>query len=333
MNSEVDRKLKMNESPLVSIILPIYNVELYLAECLDSILEQSYRNFELITINDGSTDRSMDIVLKYQAVFAEKLIIVEQKNKGLSAARNTGLDKVKGEFVYFLDSDDWILPDTLEKCVRELNTKKSDLIVFNAKAFCDDMPIEMLGKLDYTRNLPVEQYTNGHQLFVDSRNSAFYIVQSCCYMYRFSPHADLRFIDGILHEDNYFTTMLFLCSGRISVLNDRFFQRRIRKNSITTSSLTIKHAIGYYKSASILSDDLSKKSIHSKEISDYLNYLIQVGFRIEREINQSHITFKRKLEIINNFKKIINYKVFTRILIPELYAKIVILLRKTSILM
>ena len=317
----------MNKSPLVSIILPVYNVELYLTECLDSVLEQTYSDFELIAINDGSTDSSLDILLSYVEKFESRLIVVDQINKGLSAARNTGLSKVKGEFIYFLDSDDWILKYTVEKCVLTLTENDSDLVIFNAKAFCDDMPKDMLNSFDYNRKLPSEMYSDGHKLLADSMASGFYIVQSCCYMYKLSSNLDLRFIDGILHEDNYFTTMLFLNSSRVSVLTDRFFQRRIRKNSITTGSLSLKHATGYYKSAERLSNDLSKQKIHSKVLTSYYNYLIQSGFNIESEIYNSKVKFSRKLEIIYNFRKIISYKVCAKVLIPKLYKKILKIVR------
>jgi glycosyltransferase involved in cell wall biosynthesis len=325
-----DLNLNMKATPLVSVILPVYNVELYLVECLESVLKQSFQNFELIAINDGSKDNSLNILLEYQARFASKLIIVEQKNQGLSAARNTGLDKATGEFVYFLDSDDWILPNTLEKCIQALEKNNGDLVVFNAKAFCDGMPDEMLLKLHYTRNLPHHSYANGYDLFTDSRGAGKYIVQSCCYMYRFKPHFMLRFIDGILHEDNYFTTMLFVNSSKIQVLKNRFFQRRIRQNSITTSPLSMRHATGYFETALLLHEHLSKKSICSKELSKYYTYLFQRGYSAEREVYQGHIKFYRKLEILNKYKAFINYKLFIRILFPVIYQNIVSLLKKSK---
>ena len=324
--------INMIENPLISIILPVYNVELYLAECLDSVLAQTYTNYELIAVNDGSTDKSLDILLSYQHRFGQQLIIIEQENKGLSAARNIGLDNANGELIYFLDSDDWILLNTLKDCVNTFVRHNSDLVVFNAKAFCDDMPEDMLNGFDYSRNLPNDIYTKGHDLFNDSRKSEFYIVQSCCYMYKFRSNPDLRFIYGILHEDNYFTTMLFLTSSNTSVLPDRFFQRRIRKNSITTSSLSLRHAIGYYKSAERLSVDLTKKNIHSLEVSNYYNYLIQSGFNIEYKVSNGSVALSRKLKLIYQFRKIINYKVFLRVLIPTMYEKILKMLRKFSLL-
>ncbi|MBJ2135077.1 glycosyltransferase family 2 protein [Paraglaciecola chathamensis] len=309
----------MKEEPLVSIILPVYNVELYLAECLDSVLRQTYCNFELIAINDGSTDSSLEILKSYIGKFSGRLLVVNQENKGLSAARNAGLDKLTGELVYFLDSDDWILDNTLEKCVKTLMENDSDLVIFNAKAFCDGMPSEILRSFDYNRKLPRDIYEDGGELLADSMASGFYIVQSCCYIYKFSSNPGLKFIDGILHEDNYFTTMLFLNSSRVSVLQDRFFQRRIRKNSITTSSLTMKHAIGYYKSAEQLSKELSISKVYSNEICKYYNYLVISGFNVENEISNGSVKFTRKLAVIYEFRKIINFKVLFKVLFPELY--------------
>jgi hypothetical protein len=219
------------------------------------------------------------------------------------------------------------LPNTLEKCIQALEENNADLVVFNAKAFCDDMPDEMLLRLDYTRNLPCQSYTNGHDLFMDSRGIGKYVVQSCCYMYRLKSHFTLHFIDGILHEDHYFTTMLFVNSSKIQVLKDRFFQRRIRPNSITTSALSMRHATGYFETAFVLHEHLSKKAINSKELSKYYNDLFQRGLRIERKIYQGYMKFYRKWELLNKSKAFINYKNFIRILFPVIYENIVSLLK------
>jgi len=312
----------MKASPLVSIILPVYNVELYLGECLDSVLQQTFTDFELIAVNDGSTDTSREILEQYVSKFSGKLIVVDQKNGGLSAARNTGLNHANGTYVYFLDSDDWILPETLANCVEAFVDYDADLIVFNAKAFCDGMPEVHLQKLDYTRNLPSEFYTDGQQLFRDSRKKGTYIVQSCCYMYKRSVHEDLRFIEGILHEDHFFTTLLFLNSSKIKVLKDRFFQRRIRQNSITTSSLSMRHATGYYDTAEALYKHLSNTKHYSSEVNLYLNYLIQTGFKIERSIGTKRVGVLRKIEIIKENKKIMRKKDYPWILFPNQYKKL-----------
>ena len=97
-------------NPLVSVIIPIYNVEKYLGRCLDSVINQDYKNIEIILINDGATDNSLNIAIDYQKK-DKRIKVFSQKNQGLSAARNTGLDKAVGNYITFIDSDDYVSKD------------------------------------------------------------------------------------------------------------------------------------------------------------------------------------------------------------------------------
>lgn len=118
-------------TPKVSIIVPVYNVSQYITKCLDSIYEQTYQNIELILVDDCGSDDSMIIVHGYLTshVSIEAHIISHQKNRGLSAARNSGIEKASGEYIYFLDSDDYITPDCIEALVKPLYHKKYDVVV------------------------------------------------------------------------------------------------------------------------------------------------------------------------------------------------------------
>lgn len=120
----------MNEQPLISIIVPVYNVEQYLAQCLDSILNQTYTNIEVICVNDGSQDRSQDI-LKHYAEIDNRIKIITQENQGLSAARNTGFKYVNGKYLMFIDSDDWIDLETCETVVNSAEQYKADLVLWS----------------------------------------------------------------------------------------------------------------------------------------------------------------------------------------------------------
>ena len=115
--------------PVFSVIVPVYNVEPYLKRCLDSILCQTFSDFELILVDDGSTDRSGEICDAY-AEQNERIRVIHQENKGLSAARNTGLDHAQGTFVYFVDSDDYLRENLLER-VFESFGEDTDLVTFN----------------------------------------------------------------------------------------------------------------------------------------------------------------------------------------------------------
>lgn len=122
----------MSLKSIVSIIIPVYNTEHYLPRCLNSILQQTYPNWELILIDDGSTDRSFQICTDFAAQNNQKPIkLISQKNSGVSSARNKGIQEASGEFMTFVDSDDWVSPDYLELLIGKYNESKSDIVIGN----------------------------------------------------------------------------------------------------------------------------------------------------------------------------------------------------------
>ena len=121
----------------ISIIIPVYNVEGYLVECLNSVVNQTYRDIEIIIVNDGSTDSSFSIIQQYQ-LQDERIKIINQENQGLSAARNAGIKKVSGEYIWFVDSDDYITIDACEKIVEKLKQNNYDLLIVGRFRFGKD---------------------------------------------------------------------------------------------------------------------------------------------------------------------------------------------------
>lgn len=124
----------MNSSPDISIIIPVYNVEKYLRECLNSIVNQTFKNIEVICINDGSTDRSLEILREYEQK-DDRFVVISQENKGVSAARNTGIDRAKGEYIMFVDSDDWIANNACERVYNTAKAKNCDILLFSHYKF------------------------------------------------------------------------------------------------------------------------------------------------------------------------------------------------------
>lgn len=117
-------------TPLISIIVPVYNVSEFLPQCLDSLIKQSYQNIEIIAVNDGSTDNSLEILNRYAQTFSQ-IRIISQANAGLSAARNTGIAASKGEYLCFVDSDDWIDTDTCQKAIEAVQKNNVDIVCWN----------------------------------------------------------------------------------------------------------------------------------------------------------------------------------------------------------
>lgn len=123
------------EKPLISIIIPVYNVEQYLRQCLDSVVNQTHNNFEVICVNDGSTDKSFEILQEYEKKY-DNFKVYTQENKGLGLTRNVGIGYATGDYLYFLDSDDYIEPDLVEGLTKIITDNKNiDIIRFKGSAF------------------------------------------------------------------------------------------------------------------------------------------------------------------------------------------------------
>ncbi len=147
----------MDSFPLISVIMPAYNVEKYIAQAIQSVLDQSYKNFELIIVNDGSTDSTLDIIKKY-ALTDDRIRVIDQQNQKLGPSRKNGFGVSAGEYIYFMDSDDLIHPEMLSICVDLSQKYDSDILKFNLQLFDDgnkplvnDYNIESLDVVFYTQ--------------------------------------------------------------------------------------------------------------------------------------------------------------------------------------
>ena len=149
--------------PLISVIVPVYNVEKYLARCLDSILGQTYENLEVICVNDGSPDNSFAILHEYAAKDA-RIKIVEKQNGGLSSARNAGMVCATGDFIAFVDSDDTIAPNCYETCIKHA-TDDVDVVAFSyTKIFGGNkreaQTLQLEGKMRFAEGMLSKQFWN-----------------------------------------------------------------------------------------------------------------------------------------------------------------------------
>ena len=127
----------MSDKPKVSVIVPFYNAERYLKQCLDSLQKQTYSNFEVWLINDGSIDQSYQIAAEYVKT-DERFSLITQSNAGLATARNVGLQKMSGEYITFVDGDDYVSENYLAKMIRVAEVENSDLVIGNYYRYSDD---------------------------------------------------------------------------------------------------------------------------------------------------------------------------------------------------
>lgn len=227
--------MSSQNSPLVSIIVPAYNVEKYLADCLDSILAQTYQNLEIIVINDGSTDGSPEIMQEYNAKH-KNIIIVNKKNGGLSSARNTGIEKATGDYLCFVDSDDVIAPDFVEKLAVAI--KPEEKILLSTCRYTRKS--SNLGKVEKSSAKIVN--SKGYLIRTYYQNDAtLYSVTVATKMFVKQLFEKVRFPVNTLYEDFAIIDQLVLQSKSVALVDETLYYYRRSDGSITTAKVDEHH--------------------------------------------------------------------------------------------
>lgn len=221
----------------ISVIIPVYNVEDYLGQCLDSICNQTFEDIEIICVNDGSKDNSLEILEEY-AGNDNRISIVNQHNQGLAAARNSGLKHASGEYVYFIDSDDYLELDALERLYCNIKSNDSDMALFKFKTFDDFQNVhkrgvefkidKIFGDIDYDNFAFTYRDVKRHVM-----NSAF---SACLKLYRREFIKDVSFPVGLNFEDVPVHVKLMIEAERLSFVPEFFYNYRSNPDSILNSS-------------------------------------------------------------------------------------------------
>lgn len=219
----------------VSVIIPVFNVENYLEECLESVINQTLKDIEIICVDDGSTDSSLDILKRY-AEKDSRIKIITQLNKGPGGARNAGLVIAKGKYIYFIDSDDIVEINGLKEMYQQCEFKELDMLKFNLMTFEDETRKE---KELYQRVKPAflqelgdvifDYKTIGSDVYTLSPN-----MQSS--FFKRSAVGDIRFPEKLIFEDNIYLIEALFNSKRVYYYNKFLSNKRERKNSITKST-------------------------------------------------------------------------------------------------
>lgn len=227
----------MNEV-LLSIIVPVYNVEDYIEQCLNSIFNQNFSSYEVILVNDGSTDKSIDKANKF-TINHPNLTILHKKNGGLSSARNYGFLQAKGKYIWYIDSDDWIEANILNQLMQKLETFKPEALLMNThKALPSGERTPKRKPLNMD-----ERIYEGKKLFWLLNRQTAYLPTVWLFIYRkdILESMGLRFVEGILHEDEPFTLRFLSISKRLICIDNPYYFHRVRSGSIMRQDLTDAH--------------------------------------------------------------------------------------------
>lgn len=223
----------------LSVVVPVYNVQEYLVECLESIVNQVEPFDEVILVNDGSTDNSRKICEAFCLKYTN-LKLINQCNQGLSCARNAGIEHATGNYIIFVDSDDYVRTDMALTIKHKLLDTDLDVLYYSA-SMQFDIPQKRGGNF-YIRKDELCNTVMSGQHFLKESFQINYIVSACLGVYKreFLMLKKISFPQGIYFEDNVFALRVFLNSKNILCISDPLYVRRIRNDSITTSKISIK---------------------------------------------------------------------------------------------
>lgn len=248
---------------LISIIVPIYNVEYYLPKCIDSILAQSYGYLEIILVNDGSTDNCGKICEEYSRKDA-RIKVIHQKNKGVSAARNIGLSQARGAYIGFIDPDDWISPDMYQCLYAELINHKADMAV------CEIFIVTDKGIYAPKRDLAgsVEEFTNREAIFpVNKQNQIS--DGPCNKLYKRHIFNRIEFPEGRFYEDAYIMVDIINRCHKILHISSPHYYYYQRQDS-TCHTYSVKNIENQFEAYLAKSEKIKQ---YYPELKDYANSL------------------------------------------------------------
>ncbi|NSR60700.1 glycosyltransferase family 2 protein, partial [Enterococcus faecalis] len=220
---------------LVSVVIPVYNVEKYVEKCLDSVINQTYQNLEIIIVNDGSTDNSLSVCQK-KKLSDSRIKLINKENGGLSSARNAGIECAQGEFICFIDSDDWIELDYIEVLLNGMENTNVDISVIQMIKVKDFNKIAFQSESQTKWDI-FERETAMRELF--SSNLIGYSANNK--LYRISLFKSIRYPEGMLMEDKGTTYRLIDSSTKVAVNGSTKYHYYLRDNSILRTDFNQKN--------------------------------------------------------------------------------------------
>ncbi len=316
--------------PDVSIIIPVYNTADYVRESVLSIMNQKLPNTEIIIINDGSTDQSLDI-LERLAEQDQRVRIFSQENQGLSSARNAGMAHCSGKYVYFMDSDDLLESDALLLCFEKSEKEKLDFLFFDAESFG---PKELLGgHFNYDRaKLVQDRIYQGAEILELLLDRKIYRASVCLNFinHAFLTNTGLTFSPGIIHEDELFTGLMYLKAERVGCIKRDFFKRRVRQGSIMAGKYAFRNIMSYMTVAAGLdagSDDTPRNRQVTVKLLRYI---------LNPSIYNAHVLpFRERMKVFEiclqkSYLKYVTLKNMAVLFFPFLIASKQIIKRKLN---
>ena len=269
----------------ISIIIPVYNVEKYLKTCLDSVINQTYQNLEIILVNDGSTDNSGKICEEYKRTNS-RIILIHKKNEGLSAARNTGLGIATGEYISFLDSDDYISNDMLETLYNRLVKTQSDMSVCSIQ-YVDDRGKLLPSKSPFTFNDTVLDQNEFWKIYSSTGHTECVVAWNKLYKREILEH--LNYPKGKLREDEFLLHYIVDRCSRICTISEGLIFYRQRSDSIM-GNINSKSKLDYIEAC------FERMDFYIKKKNKFM--IEETILRIIASVERDHVEFNENYKVL-----------------------------------
>lgn len=314
-------------NPKVSVIIPVYNTELYLPKCLDSVINQTLNEIEIIAINDGSTDNSVEILNDY-ALNDSRIRIISSQNKGGGAARNIGLSIATGNYIIFLDSDDFFELDMLEKMYKSAIKDNLDIVVCNMNKYND-----INKKFEIHKVITIPEFIMPNEVFNYKKcpDDIFNYFQNAAwnklYKLEFIKSNNLKFQEIRRTNDLFFTKRAIVLANRISCLENIFVHYRSEMKTNCQSN-NYKYPLEFLKSLIALKKFLSEKNLYKEVEQSYLKLIKRVVrynqstlFNYPKEFLYLHLAMMFKYCFILKLPiTTLQWKMFFKILMKQLFS-------------
>lgn len=282
----------------ISIIVPVYNVEMYLNKCIESILKQTFKDFELILVNDGSTDSSGIICDEYMKK-DQRIKVIHKENGGLSSARNAGIDIAIGDYIAFIDSDDYIHPSMYEVLYREAIKEKSDIILCQFKKVLEK---DCVNESHSLSSYEVINYTNIETLKKIYSNQGVEFIVAWNKLYHSSIFKSIRYPIGMIHEDEFIAHTALYNAKKVSYIPLELYYYVQRTNSIMQSKFHINRLDVIYalENRMIFFSSLGLNELQQLACKSYIYITKNYYFKAKRECIHCE---KELRKIIRHFRR------------------------------
>lgn len=263
----------------ISIIVPVYNVEKYIERCINSLVDQSFKDYEIVVVDDETPDGSMAYVYEMQKN-NNNIVICHRKNGGLSAARNTGINVAKGEYLFFCDSDDAIAEDCLQTLYDEVSSQNLDMILFDFETIAEYMDNANIDAESSNRKGISTEVVSGSEMLCTLVRKDKYMASACSYMVKkeILNNNHILFYEGILHEDELFTPVVMMNAKRVVHKNWLIYKRYVHPGSIMTSASYVKRMKGLavvIKELTKYYDDIPSEKMEKKAFEEIIKIHIK----------------------------------------------------------